>query len=59
MELLRLVKKAIGKIMLERKKDETHTFRKVDMCKWQMDDPETQMKFPLLDCTWLEDLSME
>ena len=45
--------------MLERKKNETHTFRQVDMCKWQMDDPETQMKFSLSDCTWLEDLSME
>ena len=45
--------------MLEREKDETHTFRQVDMCKWQMDDPETQMKFSLSDCTWLEDLSME
>ena len=47
------------KIMLEREKDETHTFRQVDMCKWQMDDPEIQMKFSLSDCTWLEDLSME
>ena len=43
--------------MLEREKDETHTFRQVD--KWQMDDLETQMKFSLSDCTWLEDLSME
>ena len=45
--------------MLEREKDETHTFRLVDMCKWQMNDPEAQMKFLLSDCTWLEDLSME
>ena len=45
--------------MLEREEDETHKFRQVDMCKWQMDDPETQMKFSLPDCTWLEDLSME
>jgi hypothetical protein len=29
-------------------------FRKVDMCKWQMGDPETRMKFLLSDCTWLE-----
>ena len=43
--------------MLERGKDETHTFRQVDMCKWQMDDPETQMKFSLSDCTWLEDFA--
>jgi hypothetical protein len=28
---------------LERERDGTHTFRKVDMCKWQMGDPETQM----------------
>ena len=32
-------KKGHWKIMLEREKDETHTFRQVDMCKWQMDDP--------------------
>jgi hypothetical protein len=31
-----------------------HTFRKVDMCKRQMGDPKTQMKFLLSDCTWLE-----
>jgi hypothetical protein len=40
--------------MLERERDETHAFRKVDMCKWQMSDPETRMKFSLSDCTWLE-----
>jgi hypothetical protein len=40
--------------MLERERDGTHTFRKVDMCKWQMGDPETQMKFSLSDSTWLE-----
>jgi hypothetical protein len=40
--------------MLERERDGTHTFRKVDMCKWQIDDPETRMKFSLSDCTWLE-----
>jgi hypothetical protein len=33
--------------------EHTH-FRKVDMCKWQMGDPETWMKFSLLDYTWLE-----
>jgi hypothetical protein len=25
----------------ERERDGTHTFREVDMCKWQMGDPET------------------
>jgi hypothetical protein len=40
--------------MLEKEKDGTHTFRKVDMCKRQMGDPKTQMKFSLSDCTWLE-----
>jgi hypothetical protein len=29
------------------------------MCKWQMDDPEVHVKSSLLDCTWLEDLSMD
>jgi hypothetical protein len=29
------------------------------MCKWQMDDPESQGKFSLSDCTWLEDFSMD
>jgi hypothetical protein len=29
------------------------------MCKWQMDDPEAQVKSSLADCTWLEDLSMD
>jgi hypothetical protein len=38
--------------MLGKERDGTHTFRKVDMCKWQMGDPETQMKFS--DCAWLE-----
>jgi hypothetical protein len=42
--------------MLERERDGTHTFRKVDMCKCQMGDPETRMKFPLSDCTWLENI---
>ena len=37
--------KSHWKIMLEREKDETHTFRQVDMCKWQMDDPETNEVF--------------
>jgi hypothetical protein len=37
-----------------KERDGTHAFRKVDMCKWQMGDPETQMKFLLSDCTWLE-----
>jgi hypothetical protein len=53
LELPRLVKKA-----MENKcwKDRCgiNTFRKVDVCKRQMDDPETQMKFSLSDCTWLE-----
>jgi hypothetical protein len=40
--------------MLERRRDGTHAFGKVDMCKWQMGDLETQMKFSLSDCTWLE-----
>jgi hypothetical protein len=40
--------------MLERERDGTHALRKVDMCKWQMGDPETQMKLSLSDCTWLE-----
>jgi hypothetical protein len=38
----------------ERERDGTHTFRKVDMCKCQMGDPETRMKFLLSDYTWLE-----
>jgi hypothetical protein len=37
-----------------KERDATHAFRKVDMCKWQMGDPETRMKFLLSDCTWLE-----
>jgi hypothetical protein len=45
--------------MLEREGDETHTFRYVDMCKWQMDDLEARVKSLLSDCTWLEDLSMD
>jgi hypothetical protein len=28
----------------ERERDGTHTFRKVAMCKWKMDDPEAQVK---------------
>jgi hypothetical protein len=36
-----------------------HTFRKVAMCKWQMDDPEARVKSLLSDCTWLEGLSMD
>jgi hypothetical protein len=40
--------------MLERERDGTHAFRKVDMCKCQMRDSETRMKFLLSDCTWLE-----
>jgi hypothetical protein len=40
--------------MLERERDGAHTFRMVDMCKWRMGDPETQMKFSLSDCKWLE-----
>jgi hypothetical protein len=40
--------------MLERERDGTHTFRKVDICKWQMGDRETRMKFSLWDFTWLE-----
>jgi hypothetical protein len=42
--------------MLERHRDGTHAFRMVDMCKWQMGDLETQMKFSLSDCTWLENI---
>ena len=57
MELPRLVKRPLENNVGE--EDETHTFRQVDMCKWQMNDPEIQMKFSLSDCTWLEDLSME
>jgi hypothetical protein len=45
--------------MLERERDETHTFRYVDMYKWKTDDPEARVKSSLLDCTWLEDLSMD
>jgi hypothetical protein len=29
------------------------------MRKWQMEDPEARVKSSLLDCTWLEDLSMD
>jgi hypothetical protein len=37
-----------------KEKNGTHAFREVDMCKWQMVDLETRMKFSLSDCTWLE-----
>jgi hypothetical protein len=43
----------------ERERDGTHTFRKVPMCKWQMDDPDARVKSSLSDCTCLEDLSMD
>jgi hypothetical protein len=42
-----------------KERDGTHTFRKVNICKWQMDDPEARVKSSLSDCTWLEDLSMD
>jgi hypothetical protein len=45
--------------MLERERDGTHTFRKVDMWKWQMGDPETWMKFSLSDCNGWKSLSMD
>jgi hypothetical protein len=38
--------------MLGREMEHMHWM--VDMCKCQMVDPETRMKFSLLDCTWLE-----
>jgi hypothetical protein len=41
--------------MSERERDETDTFRLVDMCKWQMDDPEARVKSSLSDCPWFED----
>jgi hypothetical protein len=43
----------------KRERWNTHTFRKVDMCKWKMGDPETQMKFSLSYCTWLETIEYE
>jgi hypothetical protein len=50
----RLVKKAMeNKCWKEREREHTHC-RKVDMCKWQMGDLDTRMKFSLSDCTWLE-----
>jgi hypothetical protein len=53
LDLPRLVKKAMeNKCWKER--DGTYAFRKVDMCKCQMGDPETLMKFSLSDCKWLE-----
>jgi hypothetical protein len=45
--------------MLEIERDGTHTFRKVVMCMWQMDDPEARVKSSFSDCTWLEGLSMD
>jgi hypothetical protein len=45
--------------MLERERDRTHTFGKVEMCKWQMGDPEIRMKFSLSNCTWLEKIEYE
>jgi hypothetical protein len=45
--------------MLIIERDGTHTFRKVAMCKWQMDDPEARVKSSLSDATWLEGLSMD
>jgi hypothetical protein len=30
-----------------RERDGTHTFRRVAMCKWQMDDPEARVKSSL------------
>jgi hypothetical protein len=60
LELPRFVKKAMeNKCWKERERDGTHTFRKMAMCKWQMDDPEARVKSSLSDCTWLEDLSMD
>jgi hypothetical protein len=40
--------------MLEREREMEHTFRMVDMCKWQMGGPKTRMKFSLSNYTWLE-----
>jgi hypothetical protein len=58
LELPRLVKKSMeNKCWKEREME--HTFRKVAMCKWQMDDPEARVKSLLSDCTWLEGLSMD
>jgi hypothetical protein len=58
LELPRLVKKAMeNKCWKER--DGTHAFRKVDMCKWQMGDPETQMKFSLSGAHGWKRLSMD
>jgi hypothetical protein len=45
--------------MLERERDGTHAFRKVDMCKWQMGDPETRMKLSLSSCTKLEKIEYD
>jgi hypothetical protein len=60
LELPRLVKKAMkNKCWKEREREVTHTFTKVDMFKCQMGDPETQMKFSLSDCTWLEKIEYE
>jgi hypothetical protein len=42
---------------LKRERDGIHIYRKVDMCKRQMGDPEIQMKFS--DCTWLEKIEYE
>jgi hypothetical protein len=53
LELPILLKKAMEN-KCWKEKDETHAFRKVDMCKWKMGDPDTRMKFSLSDCTWLE-----
>jgi hypothetical protein len=44
LDLPRLVKKTMENKCWkerERERDGTHAFRKVDMCKWQMGDPET------------------
>jgi hypothetical protein len=58
LKLPRLVKKVMEN-KCWKQRDGTHTFRKVAMCKWQMDDPEARVKSSLSDCTWVEDLSMD
>jgi hypothetical protein len=55
MVLPRLVKKVIGKIMLQGGGERwTHTFWDKWTCQMAKSDPEAQTKSSLSDCTWLE-----
>jgi hypothetical protein len=55
MVLLRLVKKVIGKIMLQGGERDKHTLFEISgHVQMAKSDPEAQTKSSLSDCTWLE-----